>query len=91
MEEINDQIKSKLNELKVEDIFEISFIDEEDGGALMDIGFTELGDKAMGDLMKRNPKITEKDIEEYIKGVASNLLVMLSEKVKKDTDEQPVS
>jgi hypothetical protein len=70
--------------LTVGDIFDISFDGENKKGASFKIGFTELGNKAINDLMKRNPKITEKDVEEYIRKVSINLLVLYSQKIKEN-------
>jgi hypothetical protein len=90
-----EEINKAVNEgLTVGEIFTIEFVEEDEGGAIMNIGFTELGDKAISALRKRNPKIKEKDIEEYVRGISARLIVFLSEKIKEqdkkpDDEEQP--
>jgi len=76
------EIDRELNkeDLRVKDIFEIKMFDEDDDGTIMHVGFTELGNKAVNALMKRNPKITEEDVEAYVRGISSRLIVLLAEK-----------
>lgn len=84
-----EEIDAKLQKgLTVDDIFVIRFLDDDKTGALMDVGFTEIGNQAIKDLMKRNPKITEKDIEDYIRRISARLIVLVSEKLKAEEEEK---
>ena len=81
---MQEQIAKGLEGFKVEDIFTIDINEEDSNGSLFQIGFTELGSKAIDTLMKKYPQITEQHIEVYVKSVASRLLVFLAENIKKD-------
>jgi hypothetical protein len=85
---MQEEIAKGLEGFKVEDIFTIDFNEEDPEGSLFQIGFTDLGSKAIDDLMKRYPQITEQHIEVYVKSIASRLLVFLSEKIKQDEKDK---
>ena len=85
---MQEKIAEELKGLKVEDVFTIDLNEEDPDGSLFEIGFTEMGSKAIDALIKKYPQVTEEHIQVYVKSVASRLLVYLAEKHKEQENKK---
>jgi len=83
---MKETVEEHFQGFKVEDIFTIELGEEEDDYASFQIGFTELGNKLINELINKYPQVTEKHIEEYIKSETQRLLVFLMEKKEKEKE-----